>query len=87
MLIILLKTIILFSLVFPQGVDYAGPDDPAAIGEDRVWELFPVHHVLADRVAPALARSRIVSRFMLEKEVVLAVVIHHAVRVIEPVLP
>ena len=29
MLIILLKIIILFSLVFPQGVDYAGPDDPA----------------------------------------------------------
>ena len=28
MLIILLKIIILFSLVFSQGVDYAGPDDP-----------------------------------------------------------
>ena len=29
MLSILIKIIILFSFVFPQGVDYAGPDDPA----------------------------------------------------------
>ena len=29
MLNILIRIIILFSLVFSQGVDYAGPDDPA----------------------------------------------------------
>ena len=29
MLSILIKIIILFSFVFSQGVDYAGPDDPA----------------------------------------------------------
>ena len=64
----------------------AGPDDPAAIGKDRMRELFPVHHIFTDRVTPALARYRIGGRFVLEKEVVLAVVIHHAVRIIQPVL-
>ena len=63
-----------------------GKDGSATVGQDGVRQLLPMQHVLTDRMAPGHISPLIGYGVMLEEEVVLAVVIHHAVRVIEPVL-
>ena len=63
----------------------SGKDQSAIVGKNRVRELFPVHHVLANRVAPDLTPHLIDAGVVLEKEMVLTIVVDHAVGIVERV--
>ena len=64
----------------------AGEDSTVAIGQDRVGQLLPVNHVLTDRVAPGHVPPFVAFGVVLEEEMILAIVVHHAVRIVQPVL-
>ena len=68
-------------------INYSRPAEnrPVFVGMDRVVELGPVHQIGADRMAPGHVAPVDPFRVVLEEQVVFAVVMDQAVRVVGPV--
>ena len=80
---------------FPRHAETAGilPIDDRAAGKDHdavgfregQRQVLPVHQIAADGMPPAHVSPTIALRIVLIKQVPLAVVEHHAVRIIHPI--